>query len=217
MPKDLVPSRGAPDTFSVNAARFARQETLDDIRAAAEQAVEWLRQNKASIDAYGLTNERKPWFDEDAYGAPLPHKMAEKERHCTLDAQVYEHGIAKFAFALSECGVIDLDPDDPKALVLLRSGEVEGWFHVLVRYSWKNISMNLEEFKNTGDYHPGTPQSHAKSKLEALSELGFVVVTKKKSFDIKAGPVAKTFYEDVWYPISEEFQTKICKWREDEK
>lgn len=206
------------DIFERNAARFSRQEILALIDEAGKETFEWLRQTKGSIDAFGLTNERKPWFDEESYSAPLLHEMAEQERHCTLQAQAYEHGIAKFAFALDQRGVIKVDHDDPKVLVLLRSGEVEGWFHVLVRYSWINDSMNLADFKNTGDYYPQTPSSHAKKKLEDLSEVGYVTVSKqKKSFTITAGPVAKVFYQDVWYPIVKEFKVKIRKWREDKK
>lgn len=200
--------------FEQKEAYFSDPEVLEQISSAVQETVEWLLNNKQSIEADGMTNEGKPWFDREAYGAPLPNKMAEKERHYTLDSQAYEHGIAKFAMALSNRNVIKIGWDDPKDIVFLRSGEVEGWFHVLVRYSWKNIPMNLAHFRDTGDYHPGTPQSHAKSKLEALATLGFANVQKKKGFVITAGPVAKSFYEEVWYPVTDEFKGEIRKWSE---
>jgi hypothetical protein len=233
MPEDYIPRKDKRGTFELNAERFAMAQILNAINDAAQKTSEWLRENYASIDAHGTPDEDKPWFDEQRFASPYPllkghascadnpctecHKlgrMAEKERHCSLDAKVYEHGVAKFAYELSKRNVLVFERDDPKTLVFLRSGEVEGWFHVLVRYSWVGITMNLEEFRDTGDYNPNTPQAHAKAKLEDLSEVGFVLVSKQKSYSIIAGPVARVFYEQVWFPITEEFKVKIREFGE---
>lgn len=228
MPKDIILPGRKRNTFELNADRFATADAQHAIGDAVEETTRWLRRNYASIDAHGTPDEGKPWFDESGFAAPYPvirghtdcaaipcaacrqrGRMAEKERHSTLDAKVYEHGVAKFAYALGERGLLDFDRDDPRTLVFLRSGEVEGWFHVLVRYSWRGIAMDLEEFRDTGDYNPNTPQAHAKPKLIKLSDVGFALVSRQKSYSIIAGPVAKAFYEQVWFPITEEFKMKI--------
>lgn len=233
MPKDYIARKDKRRTFELNAEHFTMAHVLNDIHDAAEKTAGWLRRNYASIDAHGTPHEAKPWFDEKGFASYYPlvkghtscvesrcaaclqlGRMAEKERHVSLDAKVYGHGVAKFAYELSECGVLEIEQDDPKTLVFLRSGEVEGWFHVLVRYSWGSIAMNLEEFRDTGDYNPNTPQAHAKPKLKELSDVGFVLVSKHKSFSIVAGPVAEVFYQKVWFPITEEFKVKIKKFEE---
>ncbi|MER9132584.1 hypothetical protein [Mesorhizobium sp. M0768] len=199
-----------PDHFAFYAARFSDPRIQALIRDAAQATLDWLRANKSSITAHGV-EILKPWCDEPGYAATPPNKMVEKARHDTLPSQVYEQGIAKNLEIATMNGVLDIDPDELRWLVLARSAEVEGWVHVLTRYSWVNRPMNLEHFRDTGDYHPGCPQSHAKAKLARLARLGFVTVTKGKEFDIRVGPIAKTFYEDVWFPIKEEFAKKIGK------
>ncbi|MDF1778783.1 MAG: hypothetical protein P1V13_22395 [Rhizobiaceae bacterium] len=205
------------EKFAAYAEHFSRPEVFASATKAAQETAAWMRLNTGNIDVYGTPIER-PWFDEAANASALPCKMAEKARHHTLDARCYEHGIAKYLELAASYNVLSYDEDEVKSLVMLRSGEVEGWFHILNRYSWVEGTMNLGHFASTGDGHPDAPSSHSKKKLVKLAKFGFAVVLKpEKAFDIKVGPVAKAFYDEVWFPITEEFKTKIATWQEEGK
>lgn len=181
------------------------------LTTTAVETCDWLRLNEASINAEGV-EVKKPWFDEIAYATPPANFMMRKAREDTVASQAYEHGIAKCLEIANSKGLIKIARDDIHPLVFARSGEVQGWLNVLTRYSWIGRPMNLRHFRDTGDFHPETPQAHAKKKLERLENLNFVTVTRPANeFIITVGPLAKTFYENIWFPIKEEFTKKIAE------
>lgn len=202
----------SPDHFAFYAARFGDDRIQSLLNEEADETCQWARKNKTSINAKGEEILR-PWLDEQGFSATPANELIEEARHDTLASQVHEQGIAKLLEIATRDNVLDVDTyDDLNWLVFARSGEVKGWIHVLVRYSWIERPMNLGHFRDTGDFHPGCPQAHAKAKLMRLARLGFVTVTKpQKEFVIRAGPVAKTFYEKVWFPLKKELSQKIGK------
>lgn len=193
---------------------FANEAVLQAIEQAALETLEWLRGNQYSIYADGR-QVVEPWFDKTAFGAPLPNEMAEGERHYTLEIKAYEHGVGYFLKRLSELEVYDIDYEKGAELVFIRSAELNAWLRYLVRNSWAGISLNLKGFKDAGDFSPNAPSAHARKKLQNASALGIALVEQPngpQSYSITAGPVAKVFYENVWYPITTELRSNIAKW-----
>lgn len=212
MPFDAHASKETTDPFDTYRTWFSRTDTLVAIDLAAQETVEWLVENKHSIDADGR-HIVEPWFDNDAFSAPLLNEMSEWERHHTLEIKAHEHGIGYFLLRLDKHNVLDCIYQ--KSLVFLRSAELYSWMRYLVRMSWKNESINLKQFRDSGDFGCNTPQAHAKSKLLRAAELGVALVdrsVKPNSYAISAGPIGKIFYESVWYTVVKDRRNNIKKW-----
>lgn len=193
---------------------FSDEKIMQTIKQAGRETLNWLKENQHSIYADGR-EVVEPWFDEDAFGSPLPNEMAEDERHYTLEIKVYEHGIGHFLKRLNELEVYDIDYEKGADLVFIRSAELYSWWRYLSRNSWAGISINLKEFKDTGDFAPNSPASHARKKLQQAAALGMATIEQPKgpqSYSITAGPVAKLFYETVWFPTKKDLRKKITKW-----
>lgn len=219
MPKDMigqVEEQTEDPFFAEFRDWFEREDIRNAIKTAGSDTKSWLLTNLQSINSDGKVIV-EPWFNRVAFMAELPNKMAEGERHYTLDIKAYEHGVGYFLRRLNNLDVYDIELDKGVELVFLRSAELNAWLRYLVRNSWVNKSINLKEFRDTGDFHWTTPQSHARKKLQMAAALGVAIVKNPKglrSYSIEAGPVAKTFYEDVWYPITTELRADIKKWSE---
>lgn len=219
MPKDMIDQveKKAEDSFYADFRDwFEREDIGKAIKSAGAKTELWLQTNLQSINAEGKVLV-EPWFDKTAFMADLPNEMAEGERHYTLDIKAYEHGMGYFLRCLSDLDVYDIELEKGKELVFLRSAELHTWLRYMVRNSWVKTRINLKEFADTGDSHWTTPPSHARQKLRTAASLGVAIVEQPRgprSYSIKAGPVAKTFYEEVWYPITKKFRKDIKKWRE---
>jgi hypothetical protein len=214
----LMTNEQLDELLAKHAEHYKRPDIQKLLSAAGQTTLAWLLENKGVINVKGEPIER-PWFNEKGFAAELPNRMAERARHRTLDEQAYEQAVPKFLDIAGRTPALKYrDEDDLASLVMLRSGETQGWFDILNRYSWIEKSMNLEHFAETGDGNPNTPPSHSKGKLEALARFGFVLVEKRgRSFEITVGPSAKILYEEVLFPVTEEFRSRIPSWKEQTK
>jgi len=107
-----------------------------------------------------------------------------------------------------------------KEVVFLRKGETKTWIKQLANRAWGNMDMNLSEFASLGDGGPDTGPAQSHAKLNRMARLGLALVTpyeaKSGGYNVIAGPVATTFYEQIYLVLSDHFEPMIpAKFQED--
>lgn len=203
--------RNRYEDFDRSAKFYAHPERGAIIAEAKATTFAWLEIDKESYRPNGDLVE-EPFFPEPE---PTDDAILNEGRGQMLRARVWEHGLQKKLNVLVKKGIflplINGNPKsvlveiatDPMTSVVVR--ELVTGYHAGSPHDISSLADLMKLYR----YVSGKGSRFRESHLCRLAAFGLVTVRADKSgYAIKAGPVGRAFYIDVYLPIVQHFSKK---------
>jgi hypothetical protein len=200
---------------------FNRDDIQTRILEVSADVLDRMHENDTRIGPRGETLEGVQWLDTEKLSSPLIHPQGWLARFELLNAKIYGHGCLMLVKDLVREGTVTLENGTTmthgkfweKEVNFLRKGATRTRIKQLANRAWGQVDMNLGEFAALGDGGPDTGAAQSHAKLMRMARLGLALVTpyetKSGGYNIVAGPVATTFYEQIYLALSEHFEPMI--------